>query len=404
MIFQLNLHCLHSNIRVDSQEPILFATTIAENIRYVEDVSEEEMIAAPEAANAHSFISELPDGYNTLAGELGTQLSEGQKRRIVIARALVRDTGILLLDDQETTLALDAESESLVQAALDKVYMLCVLFSLPIIYYTGYSIVMIVPLSSYPAHRLSRSRHYCSNLIKIAENVKRDIYFDLVSAQVNMYSIILVFTDLCIFHLLVKLVKCQVMKKSCLVRLMELYIDCKSNDVRSLFSLVRGSFYCLGAKLCYVEGDETNLRLMIGDKLIQGTESRQSSPLLRGRFHQKQLDSLRAAVDQEKSFHSVAKHPSSSEWIGNGKYMSFADYRFVIKGRLNQLPVRTVLKRTKQLKGSIHCRHCRSQPETLAHALNHCRGYMGLIRSRHGEILKRIRKAVPSELGDVYLE
>ena len=48
----------------------------------------------------------------------------------------------------------------------------------------------------------------------------------------------------------------------------------KSNDVRSLFSLVRGSFYHLGAKLCYVEGDETNLRMMIGDKLIQGTESR----------------------------------------------------------------------------------------------------------------------------------
>ena len=178
----------------------------------------------------------------------------------------------------------------------------------------------------------------------------------------------------------------------------------KSNDVRSLFSLVRGSFYRLGAKLCYVEGDETNLRLMIGDKLIQGTENRKSSPLLRGRYHQKQLDSLRAAVDQGKSFHSVAKHPSSSEWIGNGKYMSFADYRFAIKGRLNQLPVRTVLKRTKQLRGSIHCRRCGSQPETLAHAINHCRGYMGLIRSRHGEILKRIKKAIPKELGEIYLE
>ena len=149
----------------------------------------------------------------------------------------------------------------------------------------------------------------------------------------------------------------------------------KSNNVRSLFSLVHGSFYRLGAKLCYVEGEETNLRLMIGDKLIQGTENRKSSPLLRGRYHQKQLDSLRAAVDQGKSFHSVAKHPSSSEWIGNGKYMSFADYRFAIKGRLNQLPVRTVLKRIKQLRGSIHCRRCGSQPETLAHALNHCRGY-----------------------------
>ena len=130
---------------------------------------------------------------------------------------------------------------------------------------------------------------------------------------------------------------------------------CKSNDVRSLFSFMQGSFHRLGAVLCHMEGNETDLRLKIGHKIILGVENRKSSPLLRSQFHQKQMESLHAAVDQGRSFHSVAKHHSSNEWIGNGKYMSFLDYCFGIKGRLNQLPVRAVLNRMKQLRGSIHC-------------------------------------------------
>ena len=119
-IRELNVRWLRQHIGVVSQEPVLFATTIAENICYGnDDVTQDEIEAAAKAANAHSFITILPDGYDTLVGDRGAQLSGGQKQRIAIARALVRDPKILLLD--EATSALDTESEAQVQMALDRV-------------------------------------------------------------------------------------------------------------------------------------------------------------------------------------------------------------------------------------------------------------------------------------------
>ncbi|XP_055511581.1 ATP-binding cassette, sub-family B (MDR/TAP), member 4 [Leucoraja erinacea] len=119
-IRSLNVRHLREFIGVVSQEPILFATTITDNIRYgCEDVSMTDIEEATKEANAYEFIMKLPDKFNTLVGERGTQLSGGQKQRIAIARALVRNPKILLLD--EATSALDAESEAAVQVALDKV-------------------------------------------------------------------------------------------------------------------------------------------------------------------------------------------------------------------------------------------------------------------------------------------
>ncbi|XP_051921757.1 ATP-binding cassette, sub-family B (MDR/TAP), member 4 isoform X5 [Hippocampus zosterae] len=119
-IRSLNICYLRKMIGVVSQEPVLFATTIAENIRYGRtDVTQNEIEQAAKEANAYDFIMNLPEKFETLVGDRGTQMSGGQKQRIAIARALVRNPKILLLD--EATSALDAESETVVQAALDKV-------------------------------------------------------------------------------------------------------------------------------------------------------------------------------------------------------------------------------------------------------------------------------------------
>ncbi|MCB2154065.1 ABC transporter ATP-binding protein/permease [bacterium] len=110
---------LREQIAIVTQETILFDTTIFYNIAYGRrDATMEEVQAAAEAANAHQFISELPDGYDTRIGERGGQLSGGQRQRVAIARALLRNAPILVLD--EATSALDNESEALVQEALDR--------------------------------------------------------------------------------------------------------------------------------------------------------------------------------------------------------------------------------------------------------------------------------------------
>ncbi|XP_038701228.1 ABC transporter B family member 9-like isoform X2 [Tripterygium wilfordii] len=116
----LNLKWLRQQMGLVSQEPILFNDTIRANIAYgkLGDATEEEIIAAAKAANAHNFISAMQNGYDTSPGERGVQMSGGQKQRIAIARAIVKNPKILLLD--EATSALDAASEHVVQEALER--------------------------------------------------------------------------------------------------------------------------------------------------------------------------------------------------------------------------------------------------------------------------------------------
>ncbi|MBU2419182.1 MAG: ABC transporter ATP-binding protein/permease, partial [Alphaproteobacteria bacterium] len=137
-IRDLRLHDLRARIALVTQEPFLFDDTIAANIAYGRPgAAQAEIEAAADAAAAHDFITALPEGYLTRAGEAGLRLSGGQRQRIAIARAFLKDAPILLLD--EATSALDTESEALVQAALERLMQ-------------GRATLMI-------AHRLSTVRH-----------------------------------------------------------------------------------------------------------------------------------------------------------------------------------------------------------------------------------------------------
>jgi subfamily B ATP-binding cassette protein MsbA len=115
----VSVQSLREQLAIVPQEPVLFGDSIAENIRYGRlDASEEDVRAAATAANAIEFIERLPDGMNALVGERGVKLSAGQRQRIAIARALLHNPHLLLLD--EATASLDNESEALVQDALNR--------------------------------------------------------------------------------------------------------------------------------------------------------------------------------------------------------------------------------------------------------------------------------------------
>jgi len=115
----ITLESLRSQISIVSQEPFLFNGTIRENILFGQiEASEEEMIAASRAANCHEFIVRLPDGYDSRVGERGVKLSVGEKQRVSIARALLKNAPILILD--EATASVDTGTERLIQEALER--------------------------------------------------------------------------------------------------------------------------------------------------------------------------------------------------------------------------------------------------------------------------------------------
>jgi subfamily B ATP-binding cassette protein MsbA len=167
---EITLRSLRSLTGIVSQDTVLFNDTVKNNIAYGAEgaYSDDQIMAAARAANAHGFITELEHGYETALGERGTRLSGGQRQRIAIARALLVDPPILILD--EATSALDTESERLVQEAIDRLL-------------AGRTVFVI-------AHRLSTVRH--ADLILVLERgrvVERGTHDVLLSARGAYYRL-----------------------------------------------------------------------------------------------------------------------------------------------------------------------------------------------------------------------
>ena len=162
----LQLRSLRRQVALVLQEPFLFPFTIAENIAYGRpEATRPEIEAAARAANAHSFIEQLPEGYDTVIGERGATLSGGERQRLSIARALLKDAPILILD--EPTSALDAETENMLLEALDRLM-------------AGRTTFII-------AHRLSTVRRAnCILVLKDGRIVERGTHQELLSARQSL--------------------------------------------------------------------------------------------------------------------------------------------------------------------------------------------------------------------------
>ena len=168
-IKKYDLHALRRNISISMQDVFLFSNTIEDNIRYgIPDIDNSKISWAAEMSDADNFINKLADSYETIVGERGVGLSGGQKQRITLARSIIKDPSILILDD--TTSALDVETEAAIQRNLKSIY-------------KGKTTFII-------AHRISSIKN--SDLILVLDNgeiIESGTHEELINAHGHYYDV-----------------------------------------------------------------------------------------------------------------------------------------------------------------------------------------------------------------------
>ena len=175
----------------------------------------------------------------------------------------------------------------------------------------------------------------------------------------------------------------------------------RTSDVSTIWSLARKSLAHASSSL---EIDGADVVLSVEGEHFAPNQKQQMKKALNNACEARHLAALLEAPDQGRAFHLVSKDPVSSHWIASGAYTSFSDFRFALRARLNLLPTKTVAKRVGHAIADDTCLKCRSAPETLAHILNACPPNAGLMRERHGKILKRLIKATPTSAGNKFAE
>ena len=162
-------------------------------------------------------------------------------------------------------------------------------------------------------------------------------------------------------------------------------------DVHSLWTEVRR--HTAKVQIEYEEQSEEWILRGGLEVTFYARNKKKVNSFIRSLQEEQHLDGLTRATDQGRDFSLISRSAASNGWIG-GKYVSFADYQFAVKARLNLLPVKTVLRRMGKSVQDSRCPKCSGSSDTLAHRLNSCTPAVGLMRERHNAILERTRKAI----------